>query len=108
VRDAARELKRPLVILGRDFMGDDFWMGVERRILRPGESWVSHARLVLQPALVEHEPRALLRALAAKIPVIATPECGLGERKGVSVVAFGDAGSLFEAVRCLEVRHQAH
>lgn len=99
VRDAVRELKMPLVIVGRDFMGADFWRGVELRVLSPGEPWLPYAHVVVQPALIEHEPRALLHAVAAKVPVIATPQCGLGEREGVAPVAFGDEQSLVEAVR---------
>lgn len=101
VRDAARELKMPIVTLGRDFMGDDFWRGVEQRVLAPGESWLAHARVVVQPALIEGEPRALLRALAAGVPVVATEQCGLGEREGVSLVDFGDASAIARAIRCL-------
>ncbi len=101
VRDAARELKAPVVIAGRDWMGSAFWRGVEVRELPSGQSWLSHARAAVWPALVEHQPRLLLRALAAGVPVVCTPQCGLGEREGVSSVEFGDADAIINSVRPL-------
>ena len=53
---------------------------------------------VVLPAVIEHQPRALLRALAAGIPVIATPSCGLGDRAGVVTVPELDAAALREAL----------
>ena len=50
------------------------------------------------PAHVEHAPRALLRALAAGVAVVATPACGLGVREGVITVEAGDVPALRQAV----------
>jgi hypothetical protein len=62
----------------------EFWGGLAVRRLE-GAPPARLAAVVL-PAVIEHQPRALLRALAAGIPVIATPGCGLGNRAGVVTV----------------------
>lgn len=98
VRDAARELGLPVVLVGRDWMGEAFWRGVEMRRAAPDEDWTTAARIVVQPALIEHQPRASLWALASGIPVVATPDCGLGERAGVFSVPFGDSVQLARAI----------
>ncbi len=64
---------------------DGFWKGLPVRKLRRGERPAEIAAVVL-PAIVEHQPRSLLAALAAGIPVVATPACGLGPRRGVTFV----------------------
>ena len=61
-----------------------FWDGLKVRRL-DGRMPERLAAVVL-PAVIEHQPRALLHALAAGIPVIATPACGFGERPGVATV----------------------
>ena len=50
------------------------------------------------PAFVEHNPRALLRARAAGVPVIAARECGLPRMPGVSLVPAGDVSALSAAL----------
>ena len=74
------------------------------RRLRPGEKLTEIAAIVL-PAIVEHQPRALLAALASSIPVIATPACGLAPRAGLTLVPPMDAEALRAAlVACLETQ----
>jgi glycosyltransferase involved in cell wall biosynthesis len=53
---------------------------------------------VVLPALIEHQPRTLLAALAAGIPVIATPACGLPAQPGLTLVVEDDAASLRSAL----------
>ncbi|WP_064746503.1 VanW family protein [Lysobacter antibioticus] len=60
---------------------------------------LSEADAVALPAWVEHQPRALLSAIASGIPVIATPACGLGEALRWRRVEAGDAEGLRRAVR---------
>lgn len=74
-----------------------FWGNRPVRRLMPGEAPAELAAVVL-PAIVEHQPRALLRALAAGIPVIATAACGLGERDGLTVVPADDPAALRAAI----------
>jgi hypothetical protein len=97
LREAMRGLDAALLVAGNASEHDsDFWTGVAARPLN-GTAPETLAAVVL-PAIVEHQPRALLRALAAGIPVIATPACGLGERPGVATVPELDAAALREAL----------
>jgi glycosyltransferase involved in cell wall biosynthesis len=56
------------------------------------------ADLAVLPAWVEHQPRALLAAIAGDIPVIATPACGLGEDLPWRRVQAGDVPGLRSAI----------
>jgi glycosyltransferase involved in cell wall biosynthesis len=54
------------------------------------------------PAHVEHAPRALLRAVAAGVPVVASTACGLAGLQGlhnVAEIAPGDIDALRTALR---------
>jgi hypothetical protein len=100
LREVARELDLEVVLLGSELEGDDFWQGVRtRRVSRDvGQNWLEGVGVVVQPALIEDRPRLLLAALAAGVPVIATPNCGLGDRAGADTVAFGDVTALRSAI----------
>jgi hypothetical protein len=100
LRDVARELDLEVILLGSELEGVDFWSGVRTR--RPevgGECWMDGACVLAQPALVEEQPRRLLVALAAGLPVITTPAGGLGERPGVTLVPYGDSAALKAAIQ---------
>ncbi len=49
---------------------------------------------VTLPAWIEHQPRALLGAIANGLPVVATPACGLGTELPWQSVEAGDVDSL--------------
>lgn len=85
-----------LMILARNLEQADFWQGV--RIVPPAENWLEDAAVVVQPALLEDNPRPLLRAVAAGIPVICTSNCGLGDLPGVTTVEFGNVEQLRTAL----------
>ena len=53
---------------------------------------------VILPAIVEHRPATLLRALAAGLPVIATEACGLPPQPGLTLVPPCDPKALREAI----------
>ncbi|MBB4223129.1 VanW family protein [Variovorax guangxiensis] len=61
--------------------------------------WLAGADVVVLPAHVEHAPRALLRAVAAGVPVVASTACGLGAPSGVREIAPGDVEALRTALR---------
>lgn len=63
---------------------------------------------VALPAWVEHEPRALIAAIARGIPVIATAACGLGSLRGWSEVPAGDVDALRAALRRVQDSLPAH
>lgn len=100
VRDAARALDLEVLLLGSELEGDGFWRGVRVRHPDPasGHAWLGEVTAVVQPALVEEQPRRLLLARAAGVPVIATPACGL-DGPGVTLVAPLDGAGLVEALR---------
>jgi hypothetical protein len=96
LRSALLALDCDLMILARNLEQSDFWQGV--RVVPPAENWLEHAAVVVQPALLEDNPRPLLRAVAAGIPVICTRNCGLGDLPGVTIVEFGNVEQLRAAL----------
>lgn len=75
----------------------DFWAGLNVRRLAPCELPAELAGVVL-PALLEHRPNTLLGALAAGLPVIATPACGLAPQAGLTLIAPDDPQNLRAAL----------
>ncbi|HEY7610427.1 MAG TPA: VanW family protein [Alphaproteobacteria bacterium] len=98
LRAALRGLDVTLVVAGADHEGAEFWRGIEIERRRPGPDLFAGASAVVLPALVEHNPRALLRARAAGIPVIASRECGIPRMPGVTIVPGGDVTALSAAL----------
>ena len=96
LREAVRALDLELVCLGAIIERADFWQGI--KLGAADASWLEGAAAVVLPAFVEHRPRRLLAALAAGVPVIATPQCGLGKIPGVTEVPTGDATALTAAL----------
>jgi hypothetical protein len=96
MRRLAQELHLPLVVAGRATEHTGFWQDVVTTLAGPDP--LAGVGLVVYPAYVEHQPRLLLRALAAGIPVVATVACGLGPRPGLTLVPAGDYPALRQAV----------
>jgi hypothetical protein len=85
-----------LWVAGRELEGPSFWgRGVA---LRHGSPALDRIDALVLPAWVEHQPRALLRALAAGVPVIASRACGLEGLEGLRQVAAGDVEGLVRAL----------
>ncbi|MFE0753836.1 VanW family protein [Inquilinus sp. NPDC058860] len=98
LREAVEGLDIDLAVTGRAREDDKpFWRNVAARVL-PAGPWPDPIAAVVLPAIVEHQPRALLRAMALGIPVIATAACGLDEGPGVTLVPEDDAAALREAL----------
>ena len=98
MREAMDGLDMTLLIERRGEEGPDFWGDLDVRLVdRPPE----HLAGVVLPAIVEHRPATLLRALAAGLPVIATEACGLPPQPGLTLVEPCDPISLREAIRPL-------
>ena len=105
VREAALALDLEVVLLGAELEGDAFWRGVRTCRPRAGRPWWDGVAAVVQPALVEDQPRRLLAARAAGVPVVATAACGL-QGPGVVLVPALDPAKLIEALRrVLTCRH---
>ncbi len=96
LRSALVTLNCDLMILARNLEQPDFWEGVN--VVPRAEDWLEHAGVVVQPALLEDNPRPLLRAVAAGIPVICTSNCGLGNLPGVTTLEFGNVEQLRTAL----------
>lgn len=96
LREAMRDVDMDLVIGGNAQDGPDFWR--HDVIGRPLPSRV--AAIVL-PAHVSTSPRMLLAALAAGIPVIATPACGLEGVTGVMTIEAGSTEQISKAIRSI-------
>jgi hypothetical protein len=101
VREAALALGFELSCLGAPIESSDFWKGIKLALpsTAPSANWLDDAAAVVLPAFVEHRPRRLLAAVAAGVPVIATPQCGLGNMPGVIEVPAGDAQALIVALQ---------
>lgn len=98
LRAALEGLDVTLVLAGADHEGADFWSGFDVERCRPGPDLFTGASAVVLPAFVEHNPRALLRARAAGVPVIASRECGLPRMPGLRLVPAGDVSALSAAL----------
>jgi hypothetical protein len=99
LRDAVRTLDLELVCLGGIIERLDFWSDLKLGTASP--SWLEGASAVVLPAFVEHRPRRLLAAVSAGVPVITTPQCGLGSMSGVIEVPAGDTVALIEALKSI-------
>lgn len=100
MREAMAGLDMELLIERGAEERPDFWAGLNARRLAPDEQ---PARLagVLLPAIVEHRPFMLLRALTSGVPAIATPACGLPPQHGLTIVAPDDPDALRAALTAL-------
>ncbi len=96
LREALRELRLPLVLGGPVLEGSGFWDGIETT--PASADWLDGAAAVVLPAWVEHQPRRLLQAVAAGVPVIASAACGLAGVAGVTTIRTGDVASLRQAL----------
>jgi hypothetical protein len=95
VREAAIALDLEVAPLGSELEGDDFWRGVR---VASGRDWTAVDALV-QPAIVEHQPRRLLSALAAGLTVVATAACRIEPQPGLTIVPPDDADALIAVLR---------
>ena len=99
LREAARALDLVVRPLGSMLEGGDFWDGVRLDPTPGAGHWLDGVSLVAHPALTQDAPRRLLEALAAGVPAIATPACGLEPQPGLTLVPPGDAGFLVDRIR---------
>jgi hypothetical protein len=96
MREVARDLGLTVTTSGGVLESDSFWRGVP--VVVAGTDPLATARLVVLPAWIEDQPRRLLRALSAGIPVIASDACGLEGVPGVTTVPVGDVAALRNAI----------
>jgi hypothetical protein len=102
LRDAALRLGAAVRPLGAELEGPGFWSGVTVDTPATAAAWLDGVRAVVAPALAEAAPRRLLAALAAGVPVIATPACGLDPQPGLTLISLDDARALTAAMAAAE------
>jgi hypothetical protein len=95
LREALRGLDVELVWQGAELEGAGFWQGFPTRC---GSDAGLGVAMVVQPAFVEHRPRALLQAVEDGVPVLAAEACGLGAMQGVTTVPLGDIAGIRQAL----------
>ena len=99
VAELARRLRARVLILGSAPTDIEHWNDVEWQTIGYHSDWLSHTDVALLPAVIEHRPRALLQALTAGLPVVATKVCGLPDQPGLHWVSYGDVDELEAVVR---------
>ena len=99
---AARKLGLRVQLGGPVLETENPWWGIDTLPARA--NWAGVGVVVL-PAWVEHQPRRLLAAVAAGVPVVAGEACGLADVPGVTTVPAGDPAALAESVaHCLRIK----
>ncbi len=99
VATVARQLGARVLILGSPPSDEALWSGIDWRCVGYSSPWLEETDVAVLPAYVEHQPRALLQALAAGVPVVASRACGLEPQAGWVEVEPGDIAALENAVR---------
>ena len=85
-------------VLGRELEGPASGTAWPSATAHEGPVGLEGAAVVVLPAYVEHQPRALLAAAAAGVPVIASEACGLHDIAGVITIPTGDVEALADAM----------
>ena len=105
LREAALALDLEILLVGNDLEGGAFWHGLNVRCVDRNSAWLDEAAVVVQPALIEEQPRALLAALAAGVPVIAGKSCGIPPHRGLTVLDSVEPASLIHSLAGVTHRH---
>jgi hypothetical protein len=105
LRDALAERSCELWISGHELEGASFWADAPKLTRKHGSPALDSIDAVVLPAWVEHQPRALLRAIAAGVPVIASRACGVEGLPGVRTIAAGDIDGLRAALEEVAASH---
>ncbi len=99
LREALRGMDLELVWRGSELEGTEFWQSLPNRRLAASSKHrdgtpPTRITAVVQPSYLEHQPRLLLRALAAGIPVITTLHSGLDPHPKLHIIDPQDQDSL--------------
>lgn len=96
LREALSGLDVRLLLGGPVIEDPQFWDGFDVELVTAAQG--QRATMVVQPSIVESQPRALLQALVCGIPAITTESCGLQPMDGIELVAPMDAHALRIAI----------
>ena len=95
VRHAARELGLKVLLGGPILESPTFWNGIDTAPFDLTTGCIPRDILaVVLPAWVENQPRHLLAAARAGLPVIATENCGLAGISNITEIPAGGTGEL--------------
>ena len=97
----ARKLKARVLVLGSPPANQAAWAAIDWQQVGYASDWPTQADVVVLPAYIEHQPRALLQALAMGLPVVASTACGLTAQPGLMEIEAGDTQALEQAIRSL-------
>jgi len=103
LREAVRKTRLPVAVLGPELEQPGFWRSLPVTFLNSKDLHWEQTHTVVQPALVEHWPRQLLKAHAGGTNLVITSQCGLEEdhAAGIHHVPFGDGNKLAEILTIL-------
>ena len=97
---AVRHLGWRVLVLGTPSDDAALWHGIAVEHASPRHlAWLQRADVVALPAWIEHAPRALLRALANGLPVVASRACGLPASPNLHEIDAGDVVGLVHALK---------
>jgi hypothetical protein len=92
-----KELGLAVVVLGKAIEKENFWEGLD--VTSTSTDPFTDIAFVVYPTYIEHQPRLLLKAIAAGLPVITTPASGLVASEQVCLVPLGDYETLKREVQ---------
>jgi hypothetical protein len=95
LRDALRGQDVRILLGGSVLEGARFWDGLDVMF---SDRSLEGADLVVQPSIVESQPRKLLSAMAVRIPVIATANCGIQSTTASHALPSLDVNALRSAI----------
>jgi len=97
LREALRGTELPLRLCGPLIEDADFWHGFRTERHCSGD-WLAGARCVVLPSWIESQPRRILEAIGAGVPVLVSDACGLDGLDGVVAFPAGNSSALKEAI----------
>jgi hypothetical protein len=96
LREALSGMHVKVRLGGRILEDEKFWIGYDAELANSFN--LTDVALVVQPSIVESNPRNLLRAIAANVPIVTTPESGLHPGCGAIFVEAMDPNALKAAI----------
>ena len=97
IKQLAKELNLCIVIVNKATEDENFWEGITTETAN--KNLFDTICAVVYPTYIEHQPRVLLKAIAAGVPVITTTASGLAATNNLTIVPIGDYDALKQTVK---------